>query len=150
MRSRQPWNKRSVSPQVDNIFTEANATGVWADRYAESDTCVSGTACMARLCVACVLGSHQKYAKDFADTCQTAGIDLAYINGFCLEELLEDHAIVGMLAGGNTNTMRLQCLANCSVAKDVVWRGRLFDEPAVEVEHIVSSEKAAGRSSTKA
>lgn len=58
---------------------------------------------------------------------------MAHINGFGLQQLLEDHAIVGMLAGGNTNAMRLQCLANCSVAKDIVWRSRLFDEPAMDV-----------------
>ena len=86
----------------------------------------------------CVLGGHEKYAQNFADTCQTAGIDLAYINGFGLQQLLEDHAIVGMLPGGNANSMRLQCLANCSVAKNVVWRSRLFDEPADECEYTLS------------
>lgn len=98
----------------------------------------------------CLLGSHEKYAQDFADTCQTAGIDLAYINGFGLQELLEDHAIVGMLAGGNTNPMRLQCLANCSVAKDVVRCGWLFDEPAMDVEYIVISQKNGKPIFTKA
>jgi len=58
---------------------------------------------------------------------------LAYINGLGLEELLEDHAIVGMLAGGNANAMRLQRLANCSMAENVVWRSRLFNEPAVDM-----------------
>lgn len=28
-------------PQVDGIFTETNATRVWAHGHAESDTCVS-------------------------------------------------------------------------------------------------------------
>ena len=88
----------------------------------------------------CVLGGHEKYAQNFADTCQTAGIDLTYINGIGLQELLENHAIVGMLAGRNANPMRLQCLANCSVAKDVVRRSGLFDEPAMDVSTL-SREK---------
>jgi len=83
--------------QVDDIFAEPNATCVWADRYAE-------------------FGSHEKDAEDFADTCQTAGIDLAYVNGLGLQELLEDHAIVGMLSCGNTDAMRFQRLANGGVA----------------------------------
>ena len=77
-----------------------------------------------------VLGSHDKDAEDFADTCQPAGVDLAHVNGLSLQELLEDHAIVGMLAGGNANAMRFQRLANGGVAKDVIRRGGLFNEPA--------------------
>ena len=91
----------------------------------------------------CVLGSHEKYAQDFADTCQTAGIDLTYINGFGLQELLEDHAIVGMLAGGNADAMRLQCLANCSVAEDVVWCGWFLDEPTVDMNTFSCKEQQA-------
>lgn len=62
--------------------------------------------------VACVLGGHEKYAQYFANTCQSAGVDLAYVNGLGLEKLLENHAIVGMFAGGNAYAMRLQCLAD--------------------------------------
>ena len=89
-----------------------------------------------------VLGGHEKYAQDFADTCQTAGIDLTDVNGFGLQELLEDHAIVGVFAGGNANAMRLQCLANGSVTKDVVRRSGLFDEPVMDVSTLFRNKAA--------
>jgi hypothetical protein len=63
--------ERQVSlalPQVDSIFTETNATRVWAHGHAESDACVSVSAC-THSSVVCVLSGHEKYAQDFADTC---------------------------------------------------------------------------------
>jgi hypothetical protein len=44
------------------------------------------------------LGSHQEDGKHFIDAAQVATVNLTELNSACLEKLLEEHAVLAMLA----------------------------------------------------
>ena len=65
------------------------------------------------------------------------------VDGFSLEQLLEDHAVVGMLPRRDTNAVGLQSIADCGVSKDVVRSRGLFDKPCtLRREHAVKPHAA--------
>ena len=75
------------------------------------------------------LCSHQKNADHFTYTCQSAGIDLNDINRVGLQKLLEDHAIMRMLASGHTNPMGLQGLSDSCMPKDIIRSSGFLNKP---------------------
>src|SRR2546426_11021657 len=89
-----------------HIFTQANASRVRADRDAE-------------------LGGHKQNRQDFVDTADTAGIDLADGNGIGLKKLLEDDAILYVLARGNANWR--DCTRNRCMSKNIIRAGGFFN-----------------------
>jgi hypothetical protein len=82
--------------------------------------------------VGSLLCGHEQYANNLTYTCQPARVNLAYINSFGLEQLLEHHAIVCVFTSGNANSMGLECLADGSMPKDVVRSSGFLDEPVKE------------------
>lgn len=103
--------------EVLDVFAEADATGVWADRHIE------------------FLG-HQEDREDFIDTGDTARVDLAKVNGVGLEELLKDDAVLDVLAGGDARAW-VKRFANSGVAKHVVGRSGLFNKVGLEWQQIL-------------
>lgn len=79
----------------------------------------------------CSLRSHQENAENLTDATKTTGVNLTNVDGLGLEQLLEDHAIVGMLPRRDTDAVGLQSLADCGVSKDIVRSRGLFDEPCI-------------------
>ena len=76
-----------------------------------------------------LLGCHEEYAKNLADTSKSTGIDLDNINGVSLQKLLENHAIVCMFPCGHADTVWFQCLAYSRMAQNVIRSSRFFNEP---------------------
>ena len=70
--------------QVLDAFAEADATSMGADRDFE-------------------LGSHEKYGEVFIDPGQATAINLTHVDGPCLHQLLEHHAIVAVFARGDAD-----------------------------------------------
>src|SRR5712692_1092136 len=70
--------------KVLDVFAEANAAGMRADRH-------------AKLC------RHQHYGQHFVDAAEPAAIQLAKAYGAGLQELLEDYSILAMLSGCYAN-----------------------------------------------
>jgi hypothetical protein len=97
-------------PQMNNVFAQAHAPGVRADGDAE-------------------LGGHQQDRENLTHTSEADGIDLADVDGFGLEKLLEDHPVVRVLASCDADTVWLESLSDSSVAEDIVGSSGLFDEP---------------------
>lgn len=75
------------------------------------------------------LCSHQQHTEDFADPRKSARVNLHDINGLCLQQLLEYHAIVRVFSCGHTDPMRLKSLPYRSMSQDVVGGRGLLDEP---------------------
>src|SRR5690606_28377080 len=97
--------------EVLNVLAEPHAARVWTDR----DT---GLRC------------HQQYAEDLVHTAQPAGVDLTEADRVGLEKLLEDDAVLTVLAGGDP--YRRDCPGDGRVAEDVIRAGGLLDPPGVE------------------
>src|ERR687893_3028002 len=97
--------------EVLDVLAQSDATCVRADGHAE-------------------LRSHQEHGDDLVDAAETAGIYLAERDGIGLQELLENDAVLAVLARGDAD--RCNRLGYASVAKDVVWARRLLDPPRVE------------------
>jgi hypothetical protein len=100
-----------------DIFAETNTTSVRANGNIE------------------LLG-HQKNGKNFIDTGNTARVDLAEIDGFSLEELLEDDSVLNVFTSGNTSA-RIQSLADSSMTEDIIGRSGLLNEERVERKKIL-------------
>jgi hypothetical protein len=64
----------------------------------------------------CLLGSHEQHAQNLTYPCQSAGIDLTYIDRFSLKQLLENHSIMRMFASGYSDTMGFEGFTNSRVA----------------------------------
>ena len=77
------------------------------------------------------LSGHKQNAQHFAHACESARVNLAHIDCFGLEQLLEHHPVVRVLPGRDADPVRLQCLANRGMAKDVVRCSGLLDKPAI-------------------
>lgn len=97
-------------PQVDDILAEAYSACMRAHRYAK-------------------LGRHEQDAEDLTHARQPARVDLDHVDRLRLQQLLEDHPVVRVLARRNANPVWLQRLAHRRVPEDIVWRRRLLDEP---------------------
>jgi hypothetical protein len=108
---------------MNNVFAKTDTTSVRADDDAK-------------------LRSHEQHTKNLRYASQTTGVNLADVNGFGLKQLLEDHSVVGVLSGGDTDAVRFQRFADSSVAKDVIRSGWLLDEPRLDLLkalHVVNS-----------
>lgn len=86
---------------MNNILAEANTASV----RAYNDT---------------KLGSHEQHTQHLRHTSQATRVNLANVNSVCLEQLLEDNAVVCMLPCGDSNTVRFQTLTDSCMAEDVV------------------------------
>lgn len=73
---------------MDDVLAQAHTSGVGADRDAE-------------------LGGHKQNSKHLAHTSKANGVDLTDIDGFGLEELLEDHSVMCVLTRRDANAVRL-------------------------------------------
>lgn len=81
------------------------------------------------------LGSHQQHTQHFTDACESAGINLTNIDRVRLEQLLEHHTVMCMFPSCNTDSVRLECTPDRSMAKSIIWCRRLLDEPeSVNIE----------------
>ena len=78
------------------------------------------------------LRGHQQHDEHFVQTAETATVDLTEIDRLRLQQLLEDHAILAMLAGRDADHRR-EAPADRGVAEDVVGARRLFDPPRIEL-----------------
>lgn len=99
--------------QVLRVFGQAHATRVRHDGDAE-------------------LARQEQDGKDLVHAADAAGVGLEDGQGSRLQELLEDHAVLAHLAGGNADGAVggvLEGLLDGGVAEDVVGGGGLFDEP---------------------
>src|SRR6266849_69924 len=70
------------------------------------------------------------YSQDLVNPTEPATIDLAEVNRLDLHQLLEDDAILAMLAGSDFDGM--DTAPDRGVAENVVGAGGLFDPPGVE------------------
>src|SRR5450755_3525491 len=98
------------------IFTQANASRVWADWDAE-------------------LGGHKEDRQDFVYPADTAGVDLADGNGVGLKKLLEDDAILHMLTGGNT--YRRDYTRNGGMPENIIGAGGFFNPEGVKCSQVL-------------
>jgi len=72
---------------------------------------------------------HQQHTQYFCHSRKSAGVNLANVDGICLQKLLKYHAIMCVLACGDSYAIGLESAADGSMAKDVIRGGRFLDEP---------------------
>lgn len=98
-------------------------------------------------------GGHEEHGDDLVHATETAGVDLADVDGAGGEELLEHDAILAHLSSGDADAVRLEGLADGLVAENlsevstlslvgyilrcvrlrtIIRRSRLLDEPWLE------------------
>ena len=121
----------SRSPQVDHILAQADTSRMGADGDAKPVMHRSMRRRQTTTVTAHSLRSHQEHAENLADTSETAGVNLKNVDGLGLEQLFEDHAIVGMLPRRDPDPVGLQGLADCGVSKGIVRSRGLLDEPGI-------------------
>src|SRR6516225_2405282 len=80
------------------------------------------------------LGSHQEDGEHFIDAAQAATVNLTELNSARLEKLLEEHAVLAMLASSHTD--RSDGPRDCCVAQNVVRARRLLDPPRIELRQV--------------
>lgn len=95
---------------MDNILAQTYAACMWAYQHAK-------------------FSGHEQDAEDFRYASQSARVDLRYVDGICLEQLLEHHPIVCMLPRGNTDVEGFESLSDRGMPQDIIWCSWLFDEP---------------------
>ena len=95
---------------MNDMLTQAHTPSMGADRDSK-------------------LGSHQQNSENLTHTSEADGVNLADIDGFGLEKLFEDHPVVCVFAGCDTNAIRLEGLSDGGVAEDIVRSSRFLDEP---------------------
>lgn len=83
-----------------------------------------------------LLFRHEKNGQDLINATQSAGIDLADVDGIRLQKLFEHHPVLAVFAGGNSDIVRLESTADGGMPEDVVWRGRFLYE-AVGIQLVV-------------
>src|SRR5579871_3809913 len=108
-----------------HVLAQADAAGVRADRNAE-------------LC------GHQHDGEVFVDAGDSAAIDLADIDSSGLKELLEHDTVVTVFAGGDSCGRGFA--ANAGVTEDIVWAGRLFHPPGLQLGQLTSAGDGFGDS----
>src|SRR5256712_11738818 len=96
---------------VLHVLAQPDASGMRADRYAE-------------------LRGHQQHGEDLVYAAEAARVDLAEADGLRLEKLLEDHAVLAVLAGGHAD--RRDGLRDGGVAEHVVGARGLFHPVGIE------------------
>src|SRR6266516_4336398 len=99
-----------------HIFTQANASRVWADRNAE-------------------FGSHKENRQNLIYPADATGIDLTDPKGIGLKKLLEDDAILHMLTGGNTYRRDRTC--NSGMSKNFIRACRFFNPERVKSRQVL-------------
>jgi hypothetical protein len=72
---------------------------------------------------------HQQHTQYLCDSCKSTGVNLANIDGICLQKLLKYHAIMCVFACGDSDAVGLESAADSGMAKDVIGGGRFLDEP---------------------
>jgi len=75
------------------------------------------------------LGGHQQNSEHLTHTSEADGVNLADVDGFSLEQLLEDHPVMCMFACRDANTIWLESLSDGGMTEDIVWSSGLFNEP---------------------
>jgi len=75
------------------------------------------------------LGGHQQHSENLTHASKADGVDLADVDGFGLEKLLEDHPVMRVLTGRDADSIRLESLSDGGMTEDIVWSGRFLDEP---------------------
>ena len=95
---------------MDNMLAQTHTSSVRADEDTE-------------------LGSHQQNGENLTHTSEADGVDLTDVDGFSLEQLLEDHPVVCVLAGRNTDTIWLESLSDGGMAKDIIRSSGFLDKP---------------------
>ena len=98
--------------QVLDELAQPDAAGMGTDRHAE-------------------LGRHEQDSKHLVDSAEARGVDLAHADRVGLEELLEHHPVVDVLAGRDAD--RGERPGDRRVAEDVVGARRLLDPVRVEL-----------------
>src|ERR1022692_3979508 len=93
---------------VLGVFAKAHAAGVRADGHAE-------------------LRGKEQHRNDLVHTAQPARVDLAARDRLGLEQLLEHHAILAVLARGDADAEGGKGPGDRRVAEDVIGAGRLLD-----------------------
>src|SRR5919202_2139571 len=104
--------------EVLHVLAQADAPRVRADRHAE-------------------LPGHEEDGEDLVHTAQTAGIYLAEANGVCLQELLEDDAVLAVLARGDSYGS--DGFRDPGVSQNVVGAGGFLHPPRVELLQVIRS-----------
>jgi len=105
---------------MNNVLAQTHTSSVRADRDTE-------------------LGGHQQHGEDLAHAGKADGVDLADVDGFGLEELLEDHPVVCVLTGRDADPIRLESLSDGGVTENIIWSSRFLDEPGVKVRETMQS-----------
>ena len=108
--------------EVLDVLAESDAAGVRADGHVER-------------------GGEQQHGDHLVDATEAAAVDLRGVDGAGLQQLLEHHPVVGVLAGHDAD--RGDGLADAGVGEDVVGAGRLLDPPRVDLGeglHVVDGD----------
>ena len=58
------------------------------------------------------LGGHQQNSENLTHASEPDGIDLADVDSFSLEKLLEDHPVMCVFTGRYANTVQFECLSD--------------------------------------
>ena len=95
---------------MNDMFAQTHAPCVGTDRDAE-------------------LGGHQQNRENFTHTGETDRVDLADVDGFGLEKLLEDHPVMRVFAGRDANSIGLESLPDSGMTEDIIWGSGFLDEP---------------------
>ena len=121
--------------EVLHVLAQADAAGVRADGHLE-------------------LGGEEEDGEHLVDAAEPAAVDLRNVDRVGLEELLEHHPVVAVLAGRDPD--RPHRLGDTSVPEDVVGARRLLDPPRfgvgqgvdpvdglIDVPHLVGVDEQA-------
>jgi len=84
-------------PQMNDMLAQTHTPGMRAD----NDT---------------KLGSHQQNSENLTHTSEPDGVDLADVDCFGLEKLLEDHPVMCVFTGRDANTVRFESLSDSGMA----------------------------------
>src|SRR6187401_272846 len=96
--------------EVLDVLAETDAAGVRTDRYPE-------------------LRRKEENGESFVHSTDPAGVQLAYVDGVGLEQLLEDDAVLNVFT--RCDAYRRDLTTDACVAEDVVRARRLLDPPRV-------------------
>src|SRR5690242_9602505 len=93
------------------IFTQANASRMWADWNAE-------------------FNSHKENRQNLIYPTYTTGIDLAKPYGVSLKDVFEDEVILSVITSGNTNLHDRK--RNSCMSKNIIKTGEFFNPERVK------------------
>lgn len=98
--------------QVIDQLAQPHPAGVGADGLAE-------------------LPGHQQHRDDLVDAGKTAGVDLHVVDRVGLQQLLEQHPVHAVLAGGDADAERAHAIADAAMPQHVIRAGGLLDPQKV-------------------